>query len=147
MHTGPFDISRYIDQKWKTKLRFTQKYPETSRGCYYALQCTPKQVRPNWNTGIIQPIRLPKRLQKKALEKTSLIALPEISLSVEKSEYRARDCQLIETFETKFNLRGWAVSPTRQIMVPELILCEIVNIKPLIRVLKNFRFTKVYNWV
>lgn len=29
------------------------------------------------------------------------------------------------TFETRFDPRGWAVTPTRQKVVPEPILCEI----------------------
>lgn len=57
--------------------------------------------------------------EKGTLENISLIPLLEIPLPVEKSEYSARDCQLIETLEAKFDPRAWAVTPSRQIVVPE----------------------------
>lgn len=65
--------------------------------------------------------------RKRHMRKQIFIPLPEIPLPAEKPEYSARHCQLIETLEVKFDPRGWAVSPTRQIIVPEPILHEIVD--------------------
>lgn len=50
-------------------------------------------------------------LQTKVL---SLMPLPEVPLPVEKQEYSARDCQIIETVEARFDPQGWAVIPTMQ---------------------------------
>lgn len=105
---------------YQTNFSTAWRSPETHR----SLSKTEPELRNHLADQAAEEAAVKGTLEKKVL---ALVPLQEIALSKEKPEYRAEDCQLIEILGANFEPRGWGITTTGQVVVPESILWEIIK--------------------